>query len=394
VTLFRKELQNTINMLSYPGSSGSIPRLESFGEFLENEIMPTAKKIDAERIFPRDNLDKLFQWGFTRMPFPSQHGGLALPYPIYIAAMEMLAMTCASTSLSISIHGTTCSGIERFGSKEQKTNYLEPMISGKKLAAFALTEPQSGSDAANIQTMAKLEDRNYVLNGTKTFVSNGGQADVYLVFARTDKGNSAFLVDKYSTGMLIGENMGKLGIRGTSWTKIFFENCVVPRENLLGQEGQGFEYAKQMLHGGRITIAALSVGIAQIAFEKALSYCKSRVAFGKPISTFEMITEKLADMSTMINAARQLTYAAAWLKANDKDFELPAAQAKLTASETALSVTDEALQIHGAYGYADEGDIHRHWRDARMLKIGEGTSEIMKLVISHYLLKQDTAIAQ
>lgn len=390
MTLFRKELRDAIKMLYPSNSSDFMLLLESFGEFLEKEIMPTAKRIDAEKIFPRDNLDKLFKQGFTSMPFQSQYGGLGLPYLIYTAAMEMLGMTCASTGISISIHGTTCAGIERFGTEEQKVKYMKPLMLGQKLGAFALTEPHSGSDAGALQTRAKSQDGNYVLGGSKIFISNGGKADVYLVFAKTDKGPSAFLVDRDRNGLRIGKNIEKMGIRGSTLTEVFLEDCIVPKENLLGKEGHGFEYAKQLLQSGRITVAALSVGIAQIAFEKSLAYSKNRVAFGKPISQFQMIRQKLADMSTAISAARQLTYMAAWLKQNEKEFALQATQAKLFASEAAMKVSDEAIQIHGGYGYADEFDIHRHWRDARMMTIGEGTSEIMRLIISHSLLKTDT----
>ncbi len=385
MTLFGPELQTTITML-YPTNPNFTQLLESFGEFLEQEIMPTAKKID-EGIFPRENLGKLFTHGFTSMAFPKQYGGQGLPYPVYIAAVEMLGMTCASTGVSAAIHGTSCTGIAFYGSEEQKTKYLKPLIQGEKLAAFALTEPHSGSDAGDIHTRAKFQDGSYILNGKKTFITNGGEADVYFAVAKTDNGPCIFLVDRDSKGLRIGENIEKLGIRGSTWTDVFFEDCVVPGRNLLGAEGQGFEYTKHMLQIGRIAIAALAVGVAQIAFEKALSFSKERVAFGSPISQFQMTRQKLADMSTEISAARQLTFRAAWMKQSGKDFSLQASQAKLFASETAMKVSDQVIQIHGGYGYADKYDVHRHWRDARMMTIGEGTSEIMRLVISHSLLQ-------
>lgn len=388
VSLFRRQHRDLIAML-YPGRLPEYSLLlESLGEYLEKEILPTARRIDEERTFPRENLDKLFKQGLTAMAFPVAQGGLELPYPVYVAAMEMVAMCCASTAISISIHGTTCSGIDSFGDDRQKEVYLKPMVAGLKLGAFALTEPHSGSDAGAVETKAQAKGGEYLLNGSKIFISNGGVADIYFVFASTEKGPSAFIVENGTKGLKFGRNMAKMGIRGSTLTEVFFEDCEVPRENLVGREGEGFNYAKEMLNGGRVTIAALSVGIAQEAFEKSLAYSRERVTFGKPIARHQMIRQKLADMSTAIGAARQLTYYAAWAKQSGADYGVLAAQAKLFASETALKVCDDAIQIHGGYGYTDGFDVHRHWRDARLMTIGEGTSEIMKLVISKGLVRE------
>jgi butyryl-CoA dehydrogenase len=387
MTLYRPEQRRLIEMMYGEKASDYSLLLESFGTFLEKEILPTAKKIDEERLFPRENLGKLFGQGFTAMSFPSKYGGLELPYPVYVAAMEMVAMSCASTAISVSIHGTTCSGIEKFASEKQKEEYLKPMIAGVKLGAFTLTEPHSGSDAGALETKADRKGDGYVLNGSKIFISNGGQADVYFVFAKSPSGPCAFLVDKGTSGMRFGKNMPKLGIRGSTLAEVFFEDCSIPSSNLVGKEGEGFEYAKQMLHGGRVTIGALSVGIAQMALEKSVQYSKSRVTFGAPLAQRQMIREKLADMATSVAAARGLTYHAAWLRQEGADYTMEAAEAKLFASEMALKVCDDAIQIHGGYGYTDDLDVHRHWRDARLMTIGEGTSEVMKLVVSSRLLQ-------
>ena len=387
MTLFRAEQRRLIEMLYGERANDYSLLLDSFGEFLEKEILPTARKIDEEKLFPRSNIDKLFRQGFTAMPFPSKYGGLELPFPVYVAAMEMVASSCASTAISVSIHGTTCGGIEKFGSEGQKEEYLRPMLAGTKLGAFTLTEPHSGSDAGVLETKAERDGNKFIVNGSKIFISNGGQADVYFVFAKTPAGPSAFLVDKGTAGLRFGKNIPKLGIRGSTLSEVFFEDCSVPASNLLGKEGEGFEYAKEMLHGGRITIGALSIGIAQMALEQSLKYSKSRVTFGEPLARRQMIRQKLADMATSVAAARGLTYHAAWLRGEGAECSMEAAQAKLFSSEMALRVCDEAIQIHGGYGYTDDLDIHRHWRDARLMTIGEGTSEVMRLVVSSRLLQ-------
>jgi butyryl-CoA dehydrogenase len=355
------------------------------GDFFEKEIEPTARQIDVKAEFPRENIRKLFEQGFTSMGFPKEFGGLELPWPIYVAAMEMCGKACASTALSLAIHGTCCEGVRQFSNPGQKKEYLPQMISGKKFAGFSLTEPGAGSDARNLQTTARLEGGQWVVNGTKMFTTNGGYCDLYFLFAKTPKGPSAFLVDSKSAKS--SKHIDKLGYRGSVTAEVVFENAHVPKEGLVGIEGEGFEYAKKMLFGGRVTVGAISTGIARAAFDKAVKYSKDRTAFGKPLSDFEMIQSKLADMLTDINAARMMVYRAAYLKDQGKPFESEAAQAKVFASEHGLRVCDEAIQIHGGYGYADEFDVHRHWRDSRLNTVGEGTSEIMRLIISKHIIK-------
>jgi alkylation response protein AidB-like acyl-CoA dehydrogenase len=359
--------------------------LESLGDFFEKEIEPTARQIDLKAEFPRENIRKLFEQGFTSMGFPKDFGGLELPWPIYVAAMEMCGKACASTALSLAIHGTCCEGVRQFSNPGQKKEYLPQMISGKKFAGFSLTEPGAGSDARNLQTTARLEGGQWVVNGTKMFTTNGGYCDLYFLFAKTPKGPSAFLVDAKSAKS--SKHIEKLGYRGSVTAEVVFENAHVPKETLVGAEGEGFEYAKKMLYGGRVTVGAISTGIARAAFDKAVKYSKDRTAFGKPLSEFEMIQSKLADMLTDINASRMMVYRAAYLKDQGRPFESEAAQAKVFASEHGLRVCDEAIQIHGGYGYADEFDVHRHWRDSRLNTLGEGTSEIMRLIISKHIIK-------
>jgi alkylation response protein AidB-like acyl-CoA dehydrogenase len=382
---FGQEQKELIQMMYGSASEDYLLVLDSLGNFFQNEIEPTARQIDLKAEFPRENIRKLFEQGFTSMGFPKEYGGLELPWPIYIAAMEMCGKACASTALSLAIHGTCCEGVRQFSNPGQKKEYLPQMISGKKFAGFSLTEPAAGSDARNLQTTARLEAGQWVVNGTKMFTTNGGYCDLYFLFAKTPKGPSAFLVDAKSAKS--SKHIDKLGYRGSVTAEVVFENAHVPKESLVGTEGGGFEYAKKMLYGGRVTVGAISTGIARAAFEKAVKYSKDRTAFGKPLSDFEMIQSKLADMLTDINASRLMVYRAARLKDQGKPFESEAAQAKVFASEHGLKVCDEAIQIHGGYGYADEFDVHRHWRDARLNTVGEGTSEIMRLIISKNIIK-------
>ena len=381
---YRPEQKEIIDMMYGSAAEEYNLLLESLGDFFEKEIEPRAREIDLKAEFPKENMSKLFQQGFTSMSFPKEHGGLELPWPVYVAAMEMCGRACASTALSLAIHGTCCEGLRMFGSPELKKKYLSRMISGEALAGFSLTEPGAGSDARNLRTQARLEGNGWVVNGTKMFTTNGGYCKVYFLFAKTPKGSSAFVVD--ADRAKSSKHIEKLGCRGSVTAEVVFENTMVPKDNLVGVEGEGFEYAKRMLYGGRVTISALTVGIAQAAFDKAVKYSKERTAFGQPIANFEMIKEKLALMLTKINASRLMTYRAARLKDLGRPFESEAAQAKLLATESGLDVCNEAIQIFGGYGYADEFDVHRHWWDARLMTIGEGTSEIMKLVISKNIL--------
>jgi butyryl-CoA dehydrogenase len=357
--------------------------LTSFGDFVEKEILPTAEAIDKNSIYPKENMDKIFHQGFTNIPYPQELGGLGLPYPVYVACMEMVGRACASTAISLAIHGTSCDGLYQFGSKDQHEKYLRPLILGEKLGAFTLTEPGAGSDARAMTTKADLSDGSWTINGQKMYITNSGKADYYFVFAKTGKGHAAILVPKEASGFSHGANIPKMGLKGSSLMGLNFDNVRVPRENLVGVDGEGFEYAKKMLYSGRITIAALSVGIAQAALLKSIEYSKERKAFGQPISDFEITRGKIADMMTEINSARLMTYYAGYLKSEKKDYSIEACEAKLFATEMALRVCNEAIQIHGGYGYTDEADVHRHWRDAKLMTIGEGTSEIMKVIISN-----------
>ena len=386
MVFFRNEQREAIEMIYGSNASEYNLLLDTLGDFFEKEIEPTAREIDLKAEFPKRNMDALFQQGFTSISFPKEYGGLELPWPVYIAAMEMCGKACASTALSLAIHGTCAEGIRMFANPELKKKYLPLLVSGKMLAGFSLTEPGAGSDARNLQTQAKLEGDHWVINGTKMFTTNGGYCGLYFLFAKTLKGPSAFLVDGNSAKA--SRHIEKLGCRGSVTSEVVLENARVPKENLVGTEGQGLEYAKGMLFGGRVTVGSLTVGIAQAAFDKAVNYSKQRSAFGKPISDFEMIQSKLAEMFTEINASRLMVYRAARLKAEGRPFESESAQAKIIATESGLRVCNEAIQIHGGYGYADEFDVHRHWRDARLMTIGEGTSEIMRLIVSKNILAE------
>ena len=387
--MFYLQEQRNIIGIFYPDPREYHALLESIGTFLETEILPDAKKVDQEALFPRRNLEKVADRGIMAIPFPKAYNGLGLPYPVYVAALEMLTKACANTALQVDVQNMVCEGIRLFGTDRQKEEYLlgNGLAQGNKLIAFALTEPCCGSDASAIRTSAVLAGDSYVLTGSKTLITNPGEADFVLVFARTGKGISAFFVPKGTPGFDVVADMQKLGFRGNRLSAIRLNKCRVPRESLLGEEGQGLECAKQVLNAGRLSIAAMAVGIAQAAYGKALAYSKKRNTSEGPISEFQMIREKLADMETGINAARLMTYHAAMLKDKGDDAVSQISQAKLFASETALMVCDEALQIHGGYGYTDAFDVHRHWRDARLLTIGEGTSEILRLLIAHLALK-------
>ena len=381
---FLTSQQKTIVRMMYPEKFDEYSAiLQSFGDFVEREILPTAKGIDHSATFPKENMDKIFKQGFTNIPYPESVVGLDLPYPLYVACMELVSRACASTAISLAIHGTVCDGLYRFGNKDQHQKYLRPLISGERLGAFALTESGSGSDARAMQTRAELRSGEWHIHGSKMYITNSGKADYYFVFAKTSKGHAALVVPKEASGFSHGTNIPKMGLRGSSLMGLNFDDVVVPEENLVGTDGQGFEYAKSMLAAGRITIAALSVGIAQTAFEKSVSYSNERRAFGHPLSDFEITRGKIARMRTEIDSSRLATYYAGYLKSRGEDYTTEACEAKLCATEMALDVCNEAIQIHGGYGYTDEADVHRHWRDAKLMTIGEGTSEIMQIIISN-----------
>lgn len=377
------------NIIEITGCQEYHSTLESLARFFEEEIMPGARNIDREGVFPRGNLEKLADRGLFGLSLPPEYDGAGLPFPVYVAAMECLASACANSALQVSIQGMICRGISRFGADDQKAKFLKEygLAAGRKLISFALTEPCCGSDAKALQTTAALSGNAYMLNGNKMMITNAGETDFALVFARTEKGISAFLVPSDTQGFNVLKPIEKLGFRGNRLAAIHLDNCVVQEESLLGEEGKGLEYAKHILNSGRITIAAIGVGIAQAALDKSISYSGRRKAFGESISNFQLVQEKLSDMATDISAARLLTYYASALKDKGKDIALQASKAKLFSSEMALRVSDTAIQIHGGYGYTDGYDVHRHWRDARLLTIGEGTSDMLRLLIAHLSLK-------
>ena len=362
-------------------------------DFAVNEVKPIAAEIDVTERFPMENVKKMGELGMMGIPFPTEFGGAGGDVLSYILAVEELSKVCATTGVILSAHTSLCASlINENGTPEQKEKYLRDLCTGNKIGAFGLTEPGAGTDAAGQQTTAVLDGDNYILNGSKIFITNGGVADTFIVFAMTDKskgtkGISAFIVEKGFLGFSIGKKEDKLGIRASSTTELIFENCVVPKENLIGREGKGFGIAMKTLDGGRIGIAAQALGIAEGALEEAIKYMKERKQFGRPISAFQGLQWMVAEMSTKIEAARFLVYKAAWLKENKQPYSVDAARAKLYAAEVAMDVTTKAVQLFGGYGYTREYPIERMMRDAKITEIYEGTSEVQKMVISGSLLK-------
>jgi len=362
-------------------------------EFTLNEVAPIAHEIDEEEKFPYETVEKMAKCGFLGIPFPKEYGGEGGDYLGYAMAVEELSKACGTTGVIVSAHTSLAgSPIYEFGSEEQKQNFLIPLAKGEKLGAFGLTEPNAGTDASGQQTTAVLDGDNYILNGTKIFITNAGPAEIYVVMAMTDKtrgtrGISAFIVEKDTEGFTIGKKEQKLGIRGSSTCELIFENCKIPKENLLGKESQGFKIAMKTLDGGRIGIAAQALGIAQGALDTTVEYVKDRKQFGRSISAFQNTQFELADMKTKIEAARHLVYDAAKKKGEGKSYNVEASMAKLYAAQVAMEVTTKAIQLHGGYGYTREYDIERMFRDAKITEIYEGTSEVQKMVISADLLK-------
>ena len=362
-------------------------------DFAVNEVKPIAAEIDVTERFPMENVKKMGELGMMGIPFPTEFGGAGGDVLSYILAVEELSKVCATTGVILSAHTSLCASlINENGTPEQKEKYLRDLCTGNKIGAFGLTEPGAGTDAAGQQTTAVLDGDNYILNGSKIFITNGGVADTFIVFAMTDKskgtkGISAFIVEKGFLGFSIGKKEDKLGIRASSTTELIFENCVVPKENLIGREGKGFGIAMKTLDGGRIGIAAQALGIAEGAYEEAVKYMKERKQFGRPISAFQGLQWMVAEMSTKIEAARFLVYKAAWLKENKQPYSIDAARAKLYAAEVAMDVTTKAVQLFGGYGYTKEYPVERMMRDAKITEIYEGTSEVQKMVISGSLLK-------
>lgn len=366
---------------------------ELFRSFAVNEVEPLAQEIDEEERFPIETVEKMKKYGFMGIPFPKEYGGQGCDYLTYAMAVEELSKVCATTGVIVSAHTSLCGGpLLQFGTEEQKKKYLTKVASGEWIGAFGLTEPGAGTDAAGQQTKAVLDGDNYILNGTKIFITNGGYADCYIVMAMTDKskgtkGISAFIVEKDFPGFSIGKIEAKMGIRGSSTAELVFEDCVVPKENLLGKEGQGFKIAMQTLDAGRIGIAAQALGIAQGAIDETVKYVKERKQFGRAIAKFQNTQFQLADMQAKVDAARLLVYRAACNKDAGKPFGVDAAMAKLFAAETAMEVTTKAVQLHGGYGYTRDYPVERMMRDAKITEIYEGTSQVQKMVISANLLK-------
>ncbi|MCF0148306.1 MAG: acyl-CoA dehydrogenase [Clostridium sp.] len=362
-------------------------------EFALKEVKPIAAEIDETERFPMENVEKMAKIGMMGIPFSKEYGGAGGDTLSYILAVEELSKVCATTGVILSAHTSLCASlIDQFGTKDQKDRYLKDLATGKKIGAFGLTEPGAGTDAAGQQTVAVLDGDNYILNGSKIFITNGGVAETFIIFAMTDKskgtkGISAFIVEKSFEGFSIGKKEDKLGIRGSSTTELVMSNCVVPKENLIGQEGRGFGIAMKTLDGGRIGIAAQALGIAEGAFEEAVNYMKERKQFNRPLAAFQGLQWMIAEMDTKIEAARHLVYKAAWLKENKLPYSVDAARAKLYAAEVAMDVTTKAVQIFGGYGYTKEYPVERMMRDAKITEIYEGTSEVQKMVISGNALR-------
>jgi butyryl-CoA dehydrogenase len=362
-------------------------------EFAINEVKPIAAEIDETERFPIENVKKMGKYNVMGIPIPVEFGGAGGDNLSYAMAVEELSKVCGTTGVILSAHTSLCAApIYQFGSLAQKEKYLIPLAKGEALGAFGLTEPNAGTDASGQQTVAVLDGDNYIINGSKIFITNGGAADIFIIFAMTDrskgiKGISAFIVEKGFKGFSIGKVENKLGIRASSTTELIFEDCIVPKENLMGQEGKGFGIAMKTLDGGRIGIAAQALGIAEGAFEEAVNYMKERKQFGKPLSAFQGLQWMIAEMDVKIEAARELVYKAAWLKDNGLSYSVEAARAKLFASEVAMEVTTKAVQIFGGYGYTKEYPVERMMRDAKITEIYEGTSQVQKMVIAANALK-------
>ena len=373
-----------------------------FKDFAENEVKPLAQEVDEEERFPRETVEKMGKYGFMGIPVPKEYGGQGCDTLTYAMCVEELSKVCGTTGVIVSAHTSLCiDPIMTFGSEEQKQKYLPDLASGKKVGAFGLTEPGAGTDAQGQQTKATLDGDSWILNGSKCFITNGKEADVYVIFAVTGKVEkrgkmlkeiSAFIVEKGTPGFTFGVKEKKMGIRGSSTYELIFTDCRIPKENLLGQQGKGFNIAMHTLDGGRIGIASQALGLAEGALETTIAYVKERKQFGKAIGAFQNTQFQLADMATKVEAAKMLVYKAALKKDEYKknpkvSYSFEAAQAKLYAAEVAMEVTTKAVQLHGGYGYIREYDVERMMRDAKITEIYEGTSEVQRMVISASLLK-------
>jgi butyryl-CoA dehydrogenase len=366
---------------------------EAVREFAEAEVAPIAAELDRDHRFPAELLPKMADLSLMGMPFPEKVGGAGADEVSYVIAVEELSRACASTGVILSAHTSLATWpVYKFGTEAQHDRYLTDMASGRRLGAFALTEPAAGTDAGAGTCTALLKGDEYVLNGSKIFITNAPFAEVYIVFAKTDpaqgtRGMSAFIVEKDTAGFSVGEAEHKLGIRGSSTPPLYFTDCHILSDALLGGEGNGFKVAMQTLDGGRIGIAAQALGIAQAALDASVAYAKERVQFGKPIATLQAIQWMIADMATEIDAARLLVYRAASCIDNGRPYSTEGAMAKLFASETATRVAGKAIQIHGGYGYTESYPVERNWRDAKITEIYEGTSEVQRMVIARSCLR-------
>ncbi|MBL7095960.1 acyl-CoA dehydrogenase [candidate division KSB1 bacterium] len=366
---------------------------EMVSKFAKEEIAPVASELQEKGIFPAEIIKKLSELGVMGIGYPEEYGGAGMDFVSYMLAVEAISQYCASTGVIVSAHSSLAvDPIFRFGTEEQKKKYLPDMCSGKKIGCHALTEPGAGSDAGTIKTTAKLEGDKWVLNGTKHFITNGAEADIIILFVSTEpeqktRGISAFIVEKGTPGFKVGKHEDKLGIRASSTTELIFEDCAIPKENLLGELNKGFKVAMVTLDGGRLGIASQALGIAKACIEDSVAYSNEREQFGQAISKFQAIQWMLAEMSTEYEASWLLTYRGSLMKDKGMRYSKEAAMAKLKASETASFCANKAIQIHGGYGYIKEFDAERYLRDAKITEIYEGTNEIMRIVISSSLLK-------
>ncbi len=366
---------------------------EAAAKFSQQFIKPYVSQWDDKQFFPKEVLHKAGEYGFMGVLIPESYGGAGLGYNEYISIIEEISIVDPSIGLSVAAHNSLCTNhIYQFGNEKQRNKWLPDLATGKKIGAWGLTEYNTGSDASAMHTTAILHDDYYVINGSKNFITHGASAEIMVVIARTgDKGDahgiSAFVVERGTLGMSSGKKENKLGMRASETAEVVFQNCKVPKENLLGEIGEGFIQAMKILDGGRISIGALSLGIAKSAMNEALSYSKTREQFGRSISKFQAISFKLADMATKIEAAELLLYKAAFLKNKGEKMTKIGAMSKMYASEICVEVANDALQIHGGYGYTKDYLIEKLYRDAKLCTIGEGTTEIQKLVISRELLK-------
>lgn len=361
---------------------------EMYRSFAENEVKPLAEEVDEEERFPVETVKKMAKNGMMGIPFPKEYGGQGGDVLGYAMCVEELSKVCGTTGVIVSAHTSLCGApIYENGTEAQKQKYLIPLAKGEKLGAFGLTEPGAGTDASGQQTKAVLEGDHYVLNGSKIFITNAGYADIFIIFAMTDKskgtrGISAFIVERDFPGFSVGKHEKKMGIKGSSTCELIMENCIVPKENLLGAEGRGFGIAMKTLDGGRIGIAAQALGLGEGAVEEAVKYTKERTQFGRRISQFQNTQFQLADMHTQMEAAKLLVYKAACKKEAKQPYTMDAAMAKLFAADAAMAVTTKAVQLFGGYGYTREYPVERMMRDAKITEIYEGTSEVQRMVIS------------